>query len=97
MEYKYNRNISDIARELSQLDIDSKKKREIIKTSWGCIGRLFEFPQELEKAVKEAKKNNLKQDEAYLFLKESIKKYDNKIASEISYQKNYPFGINNYY
>jgi hypothetical protein len=96
MEYKY-REISDIVRKLSQLDINPKKKRELIKASQGCMERLFGFPQELERAAKEAGEKNLKQDKAYEYLKEKMNKYENKIASQMVYQRNYPFGINNDY
>lgn len=94
---KVNKKISNPARDLIHLDIDSKKRRKLIKANYGCFEMLFEFPREFKKAIEEAKKNNLKQEEAYEYLKESTNKYDNKVASEMAFQINYRFGINNTY
>jgi hypothetical protein len=87
---KYNEYLVDIARDLINLDINIKKRRELIKETHTCTAIIYGFPEVLENAAEEAKKNNLKQEEAYNYLKESIRKYDNRIASEINNQKYSP-------
>lgn len=91
---KCNKDISHIARELSYLDINPKGRKRLIEANYSCFGIHLEFPQELERVVKEAKKNNLRQNEAYEYLKENTKRYDDKLASGMASQGSYTFGIN---
>ncbi|MFH1503749.1 MAG: hypothetical protein ABIE36_03770 [Candidatus Diapherotrites archaeon] len=95
MEYK---KLSNIVKDLSYLEINSKRKIELIKENYDFWGKHLEFPRAFENAIKEAKENNLKQDEAYEYLKKSFKKYDNELASKIASQGDCIFGINsNFY
>lgn len=80
MDYK---ELAQILRNLSPLELDSKQKREIIKGTYGCIGRIYGFPEILNKSVQEAKEKNLIQDEAYRYLVKSISKYDKELTSSL--------------
>ncbi|MCX6743803.1 MAG: hypothetical protein NT116_06260 [Candidatus Parcubacteria bacterium] len=94
MDYK---ELSNLLRNLSYLELDSRQKRKLIKETHGCINRMFRFSTILNKSIEEAKEKNLIQDEAYEYLKESIKKYDNELAHGIVSSRMYAFGGNDNY
>jgi hypothetical protein len=94
MDYK---ELSNILRNLSPLELDHGQKKRLIKDTHNCIGRLYRFPFILNKAVQEAKEKNLKQDEAYEYLRESINKYDNELANGMASSRAYNFGLNDKY
>lgn len=81
--------LSNILRNLSPLELDSRQKRTIIKETHSCIGRIYGFPAILDKSIQEAKEKNLKQDEAYEYLVKTINEYDEKIAFSGTSYENY--------
>lgn len=94
MDYK---ELSNLLRNLSHLELDSRQKRKLIKETHGCINRMLGFSTILNKSIEEAKEKNLIQDEAYEYLKESIKKYDNELAHGMASSRAYAFGGNDNY
>ena len=93
---KINRDISQVARDLFILEIEPEKKRELIKSCYNCIGRIFSFPENLKKSIEEVKKNNLKGDKAYEHLVKKYKEHDDNLASKLASSEKYPFTASAY-
>lgn len=94
MEYK---ELSNIVKDLAPLRLDVKKKRELIKGVYSCIGRMYGFPRIFKISIQEAKEKDLKQEKAYEYLIKSLNKHDEEIAMSISYKKDYSTYANNLY
>ena len=77
--------------ELSKLNIDFKKREEIIKCCYDFMGRLFRYPSKLNKSIEFVKGNNLEGEGAYNSIKERLEKHDEYLSRIFDNpSKNYP-------
>lgn len=79
---KVNRELSDIMRDLTYLNIDSKEKRKLLKRCYGCFPRLLGFPKELKNSINETKEKNLQGKEAYSFIENYLEDYEKEIVKK---------------
>ena len=90
----FDKELSKNMRGLTYLQIDSKDKRQLLKYSYGCLGRLAGFPEQLENSIDFAKGTNLQGKGAYSFIKECLEAHDKSLCSRISLgeQHGLPYG-----
>ncbi len=77
---KNNKNLYKIVKDLDKLKINSKQRRDLIESCYGCLGRFFGFDTSLETNISSAYERKLTGEKAYKFITENIEEYDKSLA-----------------
>ena len=88
---EYYQKIHNVLKNLQDLEIPHKQRKELIKENYGCLERISGFPENLEKSIKKNLKRNLKGNKAYKSIVKDFTKYDKKLVSLFTQQEmNFP-------
>jgi hypothetical protein len=81
-------------RELSDLDISLKDRRNIIETSYCFLRDIRGFPEVLGNSILEAKAKHLTGNDAYAFIEQNFNEYREDLKNKInlqSFDENYNY------
>jgi hypothetical protein len=76
--------IKQTVRRMHKLNLQRKQRRDLIKESYSCLGRVFSIPETLNEGVEDSIKRELFGNEAYENIYAHIEGYEKKIIFSLS-------------